>query len=86
LLKFQLDFAQRRGFLARFDRSLIDAELNLAVATLDLENLSANARFEDGLEATPQFLVQQGREWRVTRCVQIGLLRIDILFPFLARE
>jgi hypothetical protein len=86
LPKFQLNFAQRRGFPARFDLSLVDAELDLALAALEPENLSANARFKHGLETTPQLLVQQGRERSVTRCVEIGLFPMDVVFPFAASE
>jgi hypothetical protein len=31
-----------------------------------------------------QLLVQQRRERRVTRCVEIGLFRGDVMFPFAA--
>jgi hypothetical protein len=43
-------------------------------------------RFEHGLQSAIQLLVQQRRERRVTRCVEIGLFRGDVMFPFAASK
>src|SRR5262244_2814955 len=85
-LELQLHFTQRGGFLTRFDLPLVNAELDLALAALDLEKLSLNVRFEHGLQSATQLFVQQARERRLTRCVEIGLCRGDVVFPFAASK
>ena len=85
-LEFQLHFTQRGGFSTRFDLSLVNAELDLALAASELENLSLNVRFEHGLQSVTQLLVQQRCERRVTRRVKIGLFRRGIVFPFAASK
>src|SRR5262245_57316072 len=86
MLKFQLDFAERRGLSARFDPSLVDADLDLACATLDLEHPATHARLEHGLKALTQLLVEQRPNRSVAGRVEVRLPRADVFLPFVAGE
>src|SRR5262249_29184876 len=80
-LELQFHLAKGRRLATRFDLSLVDGELDLAVATLDRIDRAAHARLEYRLQAAPHLLAEHGSEGGVLRDVEVGLSAADLVLP-----
>jgi hypothetical protein len=86
VFEFQLDFAKPSRPAVGFDLPVVEGELDLAVLVVDGENPSSHPRFEHGPQVALELFVEEWRQGRIVRGLEIWAAAVDRALPLAALE